>query len=148
MRRIHDQIEIDAPVERVWEVFTDFPSFPSWNPFIARLEGRLDPGSRLRVTLRLGRRLMHFRPEVTVVRHGREIRWLVRQAIPGIFDVERAFELEALRPSGTRFAQWEEARGLLAPVVMVVVRRKLAHGYAALNEALKARAEARVEAQP
>ncbi|MCL2394898.1 MAG: SRPBCC domain-containing protein, partial [Acidimicrobiaceae bacterium] len=97
MRRVHKEIDIGAPPGRVWEVFTDVSSFPSWNPFIRKFEGDLVPGEKVRVTLALGRRLMHFRPEVTVVRPPREIRWLVRQPIPGIFDVERAFEFE---PSG------------------------------------------------
>ncbi|MBO0747332.1 MAG: SRPBCC domain-containing protein [Acidimicrobiaceae bacterium] len=143
-----DQIEIGAPPERVWEVFTDFPAFPTWNPFITALEGKLEPGRRLRVTLRLGSRLVRLRPEVTVVRPAREIRWLVRQPIRGIFDVERVFEFEPLASSGTRFAQWEVGRGLLAPVIMAIVGPMIARGYAALNRSLRMRVEARVEAEP
>lgn len=148
MRRVHDQIDIDASPERVWGVFTDFASFPSWNPFIRQLEGELVQGRRIRVVLRLGRRLMRFRPEVTMVRPAREIRWLARQPVRGIFDVERAFEFEPLGSSGTRFGQWEVARGLMAPVLMAITGPKVAQGYAALNQALKTRVEAPVEAQP
>lgn len=148
MRRVHEQIDIDAPPERVWDVFTDFASYPSWNPFIRSLEGELAPGAKLRVTLRIGRRLIRFRPEVTVVRPGREIRWLARQPVRGIFDVERAFEFEPLGPAGTRFGQWEVGRGLSAPVLMAIAGPKIARAYAALNQALKTRVEAPVEAQP
>lgn len=140
-RSVHDQIDIDASPERVWEVFTDFRSFPSWNPFIRKMKGDLVPGRKIRVTLRLGRRLMRFKPEVTVVKPAREIRWLARQPIHRLFDVERAFEFEPKGPSGTRFVQSEVGRGLMAPIVMPIMHRRIARGYAALNLALKARAE-------
>ncbi|MDQ6616802.1 MAG: SRPBCC domain-containing protein [Actinomycetota bacterium] len=141
MRMVHDHIDIDASPERVWQVFTDFRSFPSWNPFIRKMKGELLPGRRLRITLRLGRRMLRFRPRVTVVRPARELRWLARQRIPRLFDVERGFEFEPRGPSRTRFVQFEIGRGLMAPIVMPIMRRRIAKGYAALNKALKARAE-------
>lgn len=142
---IRDQIDIDAGPQRVWAVFTDFAAFPSWNPFIRQLEGDLVPGRRLRVILRLGSRSMRFRPEVTVVRPDREIRWRVRQPVRRILEVERVFEFKPVGPSTTRFVQWEVARGLMAPVVMAIMAPKIARGYAALNLALKGRVENPVE---
>jgi hypothetical protein len=140
-RMVYDQVDIDAPPERVWQVFTDFRSFPSWNPFIRKMRGQLVPGRRLHITLRLGRRKLRFKPRVTVVKPGREIRWLARQAIPRLFDVERAFEFEPRGITGTRFVQSEVGRGLMAPILMPMMHRRIAKGYAALNLALKARAE-------
>jgi hypothetical protein len=141
MRMVHDQIDIDASPERVWQVFTDFRSFPSWNPFIRKMKGELVPGRKLHITLRLGRRKLRFRPRVTVVKPAREIRWLARQPIHRLFDVERAFEFEPRGTSGTRFVQSEVGRGLMAPIIMPLMRRRIAKGYAALNQALKTRAE-------
>jgi hypothetical protein len=141
VRKVHDSIDIDATPERVWQVFTDFRSFPSWNPFIRRMKGQLIPGRKLRITLRLGRRKLRFRPRVTVVKPAREIRWLARQRIPRLFDVERSFEFEPRGDGGTRFVQAEVGRGLMAPIVMPLMHRRIAKGYAALNQALKARAE-------
>jgi uncharacterized membrane protein len=47
-----DQIVIDAPLETVWAVHTDFASWPEWQPGIGRLdlltEGELRPGSAFR----------------------------------------------------------------------------------------------------
>lgn len=149
MRSVHDQIDIDAPPERVWEVFTDFVSFPSWNPFIRKLTGELVPGQKLQVTLRLGPGTMRLRPRVTVVSPAREIRWLDQQRIPHLFDVDRAFEFEPNGTSGTHFAQSEVGSGLLAPIIMTILHRWLKQGYAALNLALKAQAEGSLkEVQP
>jgi hypothetical protein len=105
------------------------------------MKGELVPGRKLRISLRLGRRMLRFRPRVTVVKPAREIRWLARQRIPRLFDVERGFEFEPQGESGTRFVQFEVGRGLMAPFIMPLMRRRIAKGYAALNLALKARAE-------
>ena len=139
-RMIRDEIDIAAPPERVWKEFTDFRSFPSWNPFIRKAKGKLVPGRRIRVKLRLGRKLVKVHPRLTVVDPGRELRWMARQIVPRLFDVERAFRFEG-DGKHTRFVQYEIGRGLLAPVLMPILRRRIARGYAALNLALKARAE-------
>jgi uncharacterized protein YndB with AHSA1/START domain len=34
MKELHTEIEIDASAERVWDILTDFASYPQWNPFI------------------------------------------------------------------------------------------------------------------
>src|SRR2546422_9293011 len=66
MLELRTDIEIDAPVERVWEVLTDFDRFPDWNPFIRRIPGNAQVGSRLDVFLGAsGTRGMRFRPKVT-----------------------------------------------------------------------------------
>jgi hypothetical protein len=38
MHEIQSQIEIAARRERVWSILTDFPSYPSWNPFIRSID--------------------------------------------------------------------------------------------------------------
>jgi hypothetical protein len=108
------------------------------------MTGQLVPGKKLRISLRLGRSMLRFRPRVTVVKPTREIRWLARQKIPRLFDVERAFEFEPDGKSGTRFVQFEVGRGFMAPIIMPLMNRRIAKGYAALNKALKARAEGTV----
>ncbi|HVI77210.1 MAG TPA: SRPBCC domain-containing protein [Candidatus Acidoferrum sp.] len=51
MKRLHSQIDIDASAECVWDILTDFASYPQWNPFIRRIGGELKVGERLEVRL-------------------------------------------------------------------------------------------------
>ena len=44
MKELHSEIVIDASPERVWDVLTDFASYPQWNPFIRRISGELEVG--------------------------------------------------------------------------------------------------------
>jgi uncharacterized protein YndB with AHSA1/START domain len=51
VKELHSEIQIDAPAERVWELLTDFASYPQWNPFIRNISGQPATGERLRVRL-------------------------------------------------------------------------------------------------
>ena len=141
-RLIKTETLINARAEAVWAAMTDFPSFPSWNPFVRRAEGRLEPGSRLKIRLRLDHGLpMTFRPRVTVVEPNRELRWLATLGRPGVFDVDRAFQIEP-HDGGVRFVMSEECTGWLTPVMFATnLEAQLYRGYDAFNEALRRRVE-------
>lgn len=138
-KQVRSQAELPAPVERVWEVLTDFASFPTWNPFIRSASGPLVPGGRLRITLLLSGRRLTFRPTVTLVDPPHELRWLAAQRVPGLFDVDRRFLLEPLSASRTRLTQSESATGLLAPLLMSLMGRSILAGYQAHEAALRSR---------
>lgn len=148
MRRLHSEIEIGAPPERVWGALTDFRSFPSWNPLFPKAKGKLVPGRRLKVQLRLGSRQVTFRPRVTQVRPPHELAWRARQWIPGLFEVDRRFTVEPMGRSGSRLVQSETATGVLAPVLMPLLRRRVMAGYRAFDVAIKDRVESADDAQP
>ena len=141
-RVIKTETIINAPAERVWAQMTDFASFPSWNPFMLAAEGRLEPGERLKVRLRLDHGMkMTFRPRVTVVEPNRELRWLATLGRPGVFDVDRRFLIEP-RDGGVRFVMSEECTGWLTPVMFAPnLEAQLYRGYDAFNEALRKRVE-------
>ena len=141
-RLIKTETTIDAPPEKVWAAMTDFASFPDWNPFVRHADGRLEPGERLRIRLRLDHGLrMTFRPRVTVVEPGRELRWLATLGRPGVFDVDRAFQIEP-RNGGVLFVMSEECTGALTAVMFATnLEAQLYRGYDAFNEALRRRVE-------
>jgi hypothetical protein len=140
-RLIKTETIINAPAERVWAAMTDFASFPSWNPFIREATGRLEPGERLKIRLRLDRMGMTFRPRVTVVEPNCELRWLATLGRPGVFDVDRAFQIEP-RDGGVRFVMSEECTGWLTPVMFATnLEAQLYRGYDRFNEALRKRVE-------
>ncbi len=52
MRELRSEVTINAPAERVWELLTDFGSFPDWNPFMQRASGEVVVGEKLVVYLK------------------------------------------------------------------------------------------------
>jgi hypothetical protein len=143
MRVLRTEIEIDAPSERVWEVLTDFDAYLEWNPFIRAVEGEPVVGSRLKVRIEPpGARGMTFKPTVRAVEAGRELRWLGRLLVPGVFDGEHRLVVEPLDGGRSRFIQSERFSGLLVgPFAKTLAATE--RGFVEMNEALKQRAEGR-----
>lgn len=140
MKELRAEIGINASPERVWQVLSDTARFPEWNPFIRKLDGELTPGATLTVLLQpVGGNAMTFRPTVLHVRPNRELRWLGRLFLPGIFDGEHIFEIEPVDQNRVRFVQREKFSGIL---VYFFNFDGTLGGFRAMNEKLKARAEA------
>ena len=141
-RLIKTETLIMAPAERVWAEMTDFASFPDWNPFVRKAEGRLQPGERLKIQLQFDHGLkMTLRPRVTVVEPNRELRWLATLGRPGVFDVDRAFQITP-HDGGVRFVMSEVCTGWLTPVMFAAnLEAQIYRGYDAYNEALRRRVE-------
>ena len=140
MREITTAVDVDAPAETVWDVLTDFGSYPEWNPR-TRIEGAPEAGSRLRVSPgpEAGR-MPTFRPEVLRA-DGRELAWRGHLYVRGLFDGEHRFRIEAVDDDRSRLVQSERFTGLLAGPLLRRYGRDTEEGFEAVNAALKARAE-------
>jgi len=138
---IETDIEIKAPVARVWALLTDFAAMPSWNPFIKSISGNLTQGARLSVYIAPpGKSGMRFKPTILTVRRERELRWLGHLFVAGIFDGEHYFLLEPNGEERTRLTQGEKFSGLLVGLLSSALSSTEA-GFKAMNTALKQQAE-------
>ncbi len=143
MREIRSEIEIDAAPERVWQVLTDFEAYPEWNSFITSIAGEARMGAQLTIRVEpVGGRAMTFKPRVVRCDTAEEFRWIGRLLLPRVFDGEHIFQLSASDGGGTHFVQREEFGGVLVGPLLRMVRTGSEKGFVAMNEALKARAEA------
>jgi hypothetical protein len=139
---VQTQVRIAAPASRVWQVLTDFPRYPEWNPFITEIEGVPEVGARLRVRIQPpGRKPMTFKPTVLVVTRDRELRWLGRLYLPRLFDGEHSFRIEDKRRN-CRFRQSERFSGVLVRLFGAGIFEATERGFEAMNSALKVRVEA------
>jgi hypothetical protein len=143
MKLLHTEIEIDASAEHVWELLTDFASYPQWNPFIRHISGQPAPGKRLQARLEPpGGRAMTFKPKVLTAEPNRELRWLGHLLVPGLFDGEHSFTIEPLEEDRVHFIQREAFKGLLVPLFARSLESNTQRGFEEMNHALKERAEA------
>jgi len=134
--RIRSEVVIDAPPAAVWDVLVDFAGHASWDPFLVKIDGVATVGSRLRVKFNNG---MTLKPTLTEVAQGRELEWVGKLLVAGVFDARHRFELY---PEGekTRLVQSEQFSGLMLPLLKGTLR-KTERDFRALNLALKARVE-------
>ncbi len=149
VREVRTETVIDAPPAVVWQVLTDFASYPDWNPFILSIEGKPWVGTRLSVEIRPpGRRSMRFRPRVLRVAKDHELRWIGRVLIAGLFDGEHRFTIIP-EGDGSRFIQAEIFTGLLVPAVDLTDTLRVTHlGFLRMNRALRERAERNAFGKP
>lgn len=135
-------IRINATPEKVWQVLSDFKSYPAWNPFIKEITGEVKAGNNIRVVLSppdgMG---ITMKPRVLVFDHGKAFRWLGHLFIPGLFDGEHSFELRGHSDGTTTFVHSEHFSGLLVPLFRSMLEGSTKRGFILMNEALKKRAE-------
>lgn len=139
---IETSIEIDAPAALVWSVLLDFDTYFDWNPFVLGIQGLAIPGERLHVSIRPpGSRSMTFKPRVLALAGGRELRWLGRFILPGLFDGEHYFRLEPIGTTRVRFVHGEAFSGLLVGLAKDSLLEATREGFDEMNRALKRRTE-------
>jgi len=139
---LRTEIEIQAPIEKVWQHLTDFDNFPIWNPFITEAKGEITLGSQLEVLIQpAGGKALTFKPKVIRLDKNRELRWLGRLIISGLFDGEHIFTIEPITTNRVRFVQREIFSGLLVSLFTKDLNTKTKQGFEVMNQALKQLAE-------
>jgi hypothetical protein len=147
--QLSTSIDIDADPGHVWQVLTDLARYRDWNPFITHAEGPVAVGQRLTLRMQpVGGRKVTIRPTVLEATPGRQLRWLGRLGVAGLFDGEHVFTITSRPDGGVRLTQEEQFRGLLVPLLARVLTTRTRPAFEAMNEALKHRAEQRPAAQP
>jgi hypothetical protein len=142
MKELHSQIDISASAERVWELLTDFASYPQWNPFIRHISGEPTTGERLKVRLEPPEsRGITLRPKVLTAEPNHQLRWLGHLLVPGLLDAEHSFIIRSLEEDRVRFVHTEAFRGLLVPLFARSLDNSTLRGFEEMNRALKERAE-------
>ena len=140
MKTLHTEIIINAPAEKVWNILTDFEKFPEWNAFILSIEGEQKVGAQLTVGLKNGNSTSVFKPKVVVYEKNKAFEWKGRLPV-GMFNGHHQFKIEKLSDTQVKFVHKEDFSGWLSGLIMKMIGEQTRHGFEAMNEALKNRAE-------
>ena len=142
MNNIESSIEIKAPISHVWKVLMNHRSYPTWNPFIKKIEGRTFEGEALRVELLTNKgKTMEFTPKVLKNEKEKEFRWLGHLFVKGLFDGEHYFQLQKISESSTLFIHGEIFSGVMRSLILSMIERDTLASFKLMNEALKQQTE-------
>lgn len=146
MAELSTTIVIGAPSAIVWRALTDFHRYGEWNPLLPQITGELRVGAKLAVRLAVpGKPPITVRPTITTLEPERRLIWRGFALAPGFFDGEHGFELTPSEDGREcRLTHAERFEGVLVPVVGPLILASTRLGFIAMNEALRARAEAMV----
>ena len=141
IREIRTEIIINAPIEKIWSILTDFESYSVWNPFIQSIEGRPNINERLVVTIYPpNKKPMTFRPKIISISNY-ELTWIGNLLLPGIFDGEHHFALIPISDDNTKFLHSEKFSGLLCSPIFGLIGETTKVGFENMNMAFKKQSE-------
>ena len=140
---IEHRLAIEAPAAKVWRVITDLDRYPEWNPFVVECASGLAVGDPIRMKVRVLPGLAQPQTE-EILEHepGRRLCYGILGSALGALASRRCHRVSETSPDRSDYHSLFELRGWLAPVVSLLLGRRLAAGFDSMSRALKARAEA------
>jgi hypothetical protein len=140
---VRAEIEIDAPIDRVWRILTDFERYGDWNPFTPKVETTLAIGDPIHLHVRLaGRRLRH-RVETVTRNAPHTLGWEMKMGARCLLHAERVQVLTPLGANRTHYLSEDCFTGWLRPLVLSLYGKAMERGFRDCGRGLKQAAEAR-----
>lgn len=140
MKKIETQIKIEAPLEHVWGVFSDFKRYGDWNPFLIEVQGTLNEGEFLKIKVALSNGKVRLaEPKVKKVIHGKEVRFLAKRGF--LFTGEHYFIFEEISTVETHVIHGEIFSGVLPFLLWHKIEKVFTASFEEMNKALKLVAE-------
>ncbi|PID64801.1 MAG: polyketide cyclase [Gammaproteobacteria bacterium] len=134
-KEIHTKIIIHSIPQKVWENLADFENYPSWNPFIKEISGKLKIAEKIKVKIQPeNASAMTFRPTIVDCEENKRLIWKGKFIIGGLFDGKHQFELLNNQNGTTTFIHSEVFSGIL---VRFFNPENTEKGFEKMNQKLK-----------
>jgi uncharacterized protein YndB with AHSA1/START domain len=107
--------DIDAEPQRVWELLTDGPAYPSWNPAVLSFEGRIAVREKITFVSVVNPK-RSFTVTVSALEVPNRMEWSDGMPL-GLFRGVRTFTVGPRPGGGAVFTMREDFSGPLAPLI-------------------------------
>ena len=143
MRELRTVIQISAPIDRVWQVLTDFNKWQDWNPMVNHASGSATVYARLKITMRGpdGNDAMKYQATVLEANPPKSFRWRATMMGGLMFTNDRVFALKEIN-GGTELVNAELFSGVLLPLFWGKMSLFVIPMLEKMNKALKEKLEA------
>lgn len=138
-----DSVEIDAPVEQVWDILADAERYGEWNPFTTRIDTDFEIGSPIDLYVTLGPLKLRQPERIEAVDRPHLLAWSTKIGHPFLLSARREQRLEALGETRCSYLTTDAFTGLLTPLVMLLFGRLIRRGFNDMAVSLKGYAEGR-----
>ncbi|WP_420633629.1 SRPBCC domain-containing protein [Candidatus Palauibacter sp.] len=137
-----DAVDIDAPIERAWDILMDVERYGEWNPFTPRVATDFELGSRVDLYAMIGPVALKQVERIESVDRPHLLAWSTKIGHRFLLSALREQRLEALGETRCRYLTTDAFAGLLAPLVMLLFGNLVRRGFNDVARGLKAHAEA------
>ena len=131
---------VAAPRERVWARLMEVSEYPSWNPALVHVSAPFALDAWLTLTYAKTRALVPhvFHVRIHVLDEGRAVRWSAPEGLAAhLFAADHGVELADGDDGTTRVTHSEHFSGLVAPLLVWLLRSSVEASHAAFNRALQ-----------
>ncbi|MEP3196293.1 MAG: SRPBCC domain-containing protein [Lentilitoribacter sp.] len=143
LMEIESEIEIAAPLDKVWQVVTDIEKWSDFNSVINASTGIVSLGSAHTVTMRgenPGEVGPQYASKIISFDEGKSYRWRAVMGAGIIFTNDKVFELQAT-DDGTLLKHTEVFNGMMLPLMKGFMQEGVPPILDEMNQAFKAEAE-------
>lgn len=141
MRVINSEIQINSPIDKVWETLTEFKNWHEWNPTVNGVEGNVNLGEKLVVSMK-GKDCKDqvYSPTIIESEAPNKFVWQAKMLGGLVFTNERRIELEEMGDK-TLVKNSEAFSGLMIPLMWQQMQNFVPGNLKSMNEALKVKLE-------
>lgn len=142
MKQVETSIVIQAKPEEIWKKLITTHDYASWNPFISKIEGNLQEGKSINVTMKLnGGKPTNFSPTILKRKENEEFRWIGHLWFKGLFDGEHYFIIKPIDSNHSKLIHGEKFKGILLFPLWNSLKPKVTASFQSMNNALKEKVE-------
>lgn len=138
---ITDRIQINAPIDFVWEVLTDVEKYGEWNPFTPQARTDFKIGSPAHLLVRMWPGKFRITETVCAFEKPRLVSWSRKFGTSWLLFVVREQHLEPVSDTSCSYHNIDLLSGVLSPIVLLFFGGYIRRGFSDVGVALKLRAE-------
>ena len=137
-----DRIQINAPIDFVWDVLTEVEKYGEWNPFTPQVRTDFKIGSPAHLLVRMGPTKMKITESVCAFEEPRLIAWSKEFGARRLLFAMREQHLEPVNETSCWYHNTDRLTGMLAPLVFLCFGGYMRRGFSDVGLGLKRYAEA------
>lgn len=136
-----DRIQINAPIDFVWEILTDIEKYGEWNPFTSRARTDFKIGSPVRLLVRMGPTKFKITETLCAFEKPRLLAWSRAFGTSWLLFAVREQHLEPTSSTSCGYHNVTLLSGLLSPIISLLFGGYMRRGFGDVGVGLKLRAE-------
>lgn len=139
MKEYHTKVDIVAPVEKVWNVLTDFEKYDNWNPLVSNVTGDIAEGGTIYATITPLENT--FAAQLLSFKRNQELVWQGKRVAAFLLAGQHYYRLKERSTSLTTLEHGEYFTGILSNFISSRLLTKMKNAFVEHNTALKNRIE-------
>jgi hypothetical protein len=139
---IESKVTINAPIQKVWEVLSNFDNYHQWNPFTPKIDIQNKIGSTVGLHVRLNpksSKTMLQKETLLAWEEGKQLEWGIKNS--WFVRTVRVQNLKAIDENTTEYYTSDAFEGPLTGLILLLYRTKIQIGFDDVCTGLKKEVE-------